>query len=128
MKLVRKENAPVIVDYWGIEHPDVVAKIIATPEDKLNKWLKIECAYFHNDTAQKSLDYLGTFEFIFNQRTIEEAGSIWETYDQIKEDIEIDENGDIVLLNTNVPNWILGQPWVRDFEGKLFSENWVIVS
>jgi hypothetical protein len=129
MKLIRKEGVPVVTDIFGIEHPDIVIKITALPEDKLLKWLKIECAYFHNDVATQNLEMLGysNFSFMFNSNTWEENGIVWETYTQVKQDISIDDNGNIILLNEDVPNWILNQPWVLDFEGKKFSENWKIV-
>jgi hypothetical protein len=122
MKLIRKEDAPVIIDQWGIEHPDITIKIVGTPEDKLRGWLRIECAYFHNDNSLRSLEQFGfdSFSFLFNDRSWSEDDLDWETYTQIKQDIEIDSNGNIVLMNQDVPNWILNQPWVLDFEGKKF--------
>jgi hypothetical protein len=130
MKLTRKLNAPIVKDTFGIEHPEIVIKIIALPEDKLSKWLIIQCGYFHNNLATKSLELFGynNFEFTFNSNTWEENGMVWETYEQIKQDISIDDNGNIVLLNQNVPNWILNQPWILDFEGKKFSENWEMIN
>jgi hypothetical protein len=129
MKLIRKTTAPLVTDSFNIGHPEITIKIVALPEDKLEKWLRIDCSYFHNNSAAKTLELFGfsSFSFLFNSETKEQDGIVWETYTDIKQDISIDDDGDIVLLNQNVPDWILTQPWILDFEGKKFSENWQLV-
>lgn len=129
MKLVRKQDSPVVKDMFNIEHPEMNIKIVALPEDKLAGWLRIDCSYFHNNSAKRNLDVFGfmSFSFLFNNQTETEGDIVWATYEQVKQDISVDDNGNIILLNQDVPNWILNQPWVLDFEGKKFSENWEIV-
>lgn len=131
MKLIRKTNAPVFIDEYGISHPDLTVTFVAINEDKLNKRLILFCQYFHTPAANKlPIAWLGSFEFRFTNDVsvapTEDAQYGWPTYDLVKQDITINDSGEIVVSDESVYTWILNQPYVLDFEGKLFAENWVI--
>lgn len=127
MKLIRKQTAPIITDIYGIEHPNLCIKHFAVPEDKKSGWLEIHCGYYHNDSAIEPLTNsgvnFGTFVIRFD-KTQREG---WPQYPDVLNDIQIDQNGDLIVLNSNVSNWLLNQTFILDCDGKPFAENWKIV-
>lgn len=130
MKLTRKQNAPIIIDEYGISHPDLTLKIETINEDKLNKRLSFVCQYYHTkDCNYRFLPRIGDVYFLFtNEYTNEGEGLGWPTYTQVKEDVIIDDDGNLIPINQEMAYWILNQTFVRDFEGKIFGENWEITT
>jgi hypothetical protein len=135
MKLIRKQNAPIVIDKYGIEHSNLTISFYATPEDKLNKWLEIHCAYYHTQAADKSqLPDFGKFVMKFDDNKVNsiiEDGQLvklgWPNYDELKLSIKVDDNGQLEVIADDVLYWILNQEFIKDFEGKVFSENWEII-
>lgn len=130
MKLIRKQTAPIVKDIYGIEHPDLTITYFSLPEDKLNKWLEINCNYYHTrECNYSSLPIFSTFSMKFNTSSTPptEYSLGWPSYDELKTQMEINDQGQIVILNPAVYIWILNQPFVLDFEGKIFAENWEII-
>jgi hypothetical protein len=129
MKLVRKNNTPVIVDEYGIQHPNLTLGIVRISEDKLNKKLLFVCSYYHTRTCQYKPLYIPEVTFNFsNEYTNENPGNNgYPTYTEVKQDIEIDDDGNLIPLNEDMGEWILNQPFILDLEGKKFIDNWEII-
>lgn len=133
MKLIRKPNAPIIVDRYGIAHPNVCIKFFACPEDKKAGWMEIHCGYFHNDLAVEPMteQFVGFSNFVmrFDQNGIPSTPTElgWPDYPGIKSDIAIGDDGEIIPLVDTVGPWILNQGFVRDCNGLRFSDHWEIV-
>lgn len=132
MRFIRKQTAPIVKDVFGIEHPEITIKITSVPEDRKNHTLNIYCSYYHNSETTQNLEIFGFGNFVFNFNNTynippSPSSLGYPTYSQVRQDIDIDNDGNIVLINPNVPNWILNQNYVLDFEGKTFGENWEIV-
>lgn len=130
MKLIRKSTSPIVKDTYGIEHPYLTITYYSLPEDKLNKWLEIHCAYYHTRGCEyNSLSEYRNFVMKFDNNSIPKTDNNpgWPSYDELKTQMEINEQGQIVILNPDVYMWILNQNYVLDFEGKIFAENWEII-
>jgi hypothetical protein len=135
MKLIRKQNAPVVVDKYGVAHPELTITFYALPEDKLNKWLEIHCAYYHTqDSSKEQLTDFGRFVMQFNADSVppvienDELVKLgWPNYTDLKQSIEVNEDGTLNIIADDVLYWILNQDFAKDFEGKVFSENWIII-
>lgn len=130
MKIIRKAASPVVVDQYGIEHPKLTVTYISLPEDKLNKWLDLQCVYYHTQECNyQPLPQFSSFTFKFNSNSIPKTSTNlgWPTYDELKTQIEIDSNGQLIILDPSVYTWILNQNYILDFEGKVFAENWEII-
>lgn len=129
MKLIRKINSSVFRDEYGVSHPDLTLAITSINEDKLNKRLRFNCKYFHERSCLSlPLPHLGEVIFDFsNDYTNPTPGNNgWPTYTEVKEDVTIDDDGNLIPLNEDMGEWILNQPFVLDMEGKSFKDNWVI--
>jgi hypothetical protein len=141
MYLKRKQNAPIVKDSFGVEHPDLIIGFYAVIEDKLNKWLDIRCGYYHslaafNNNRNKQIKdndaNIYDFQMLFNNKdfvlpNLSQNEFGMPTYSVLKQDIEIDNDGNIIPLNEEVSLWILHQGFFLDFEGKRFNENWEVV-
>lgn len=131
MKLIRKQTAPIIIDQYGIQYPNLTLKISSINEDKLNKKISFICYYFYTKECQfEYLFRLGDAVFEFSNNYVNENSSNygWPTYNEIKQDIMIDDDGNLIPLNNDVPDWILNQRYILDLEGKIFNENWEITN
>jgi hypothetical protein len=130
MKIIRKSTSSIVTDQYGIEHPELTITYISLPEDKLNKWLEINCIYYHTQECDYiPLSQFSSFTFKFNSNSIPRTSYSlgWPTYDELKTQIEINDNGQLIILNPDVYTWILNQNYILDFEGKVFAENWEII-
>ena len=125
MKLIRKKSAPLVIDNYGIAHLNLTIGYFAIPEDKLNKWLEIHCAYYHTESCDKApLQEFSTFVIKFNS----ESSNGWPTYANVKSKITIEDDGQLTISDSSIEDWLLNQTVILDFEGKVFSENWEIVN
>lgn len=131
MKLIRKQNAPIVIDEYGVAHPELTLKIVGINEDKLNKKIVFICKYFHTvDCNFNYLSRMGDAIFEFSNTYVNTAvGSLgWPTYTQVKEDVEIDEDGNLIPLNNDMADWLINQRFVLDCEGKPFGDNWELTN
>ena len=123
MILKRKSTAPIVLDVFGIEHPELCILPFSVLEDKKLRTLEIGCGYYHAPNSPRPLMIremdIAPFAFRFKENTADMP-----TYTQVMNDIKIEDNGDITILNTGVVDWILNQRFVLDFEGKVFADNW----
>jgi hypothetical protein len=136
MILKRKDKAPLMTDVFGVQHPHIVAAVIDVRGSKKNKFLTIECGYFHSLAAKEmGFQHLGgvTFSFNFNMgreenHELDSKGNVvrlgWPNYDTIMQDITTDEEGELVFLNEKAEYWFLNQDYIPDIEGNKFGENW----
>ena len=124
MKLIRKQTAPIITDIYGVTHPELCIKHFAAPEDKKSGWLEIYCGYYHKDSSVEPLASSGVGFGTFVIRFDKSQREGWPQYPDVLNDIQIDQNGDLIVLNSNVSNWLLNQTFILDCDGKPFAENW----
>lgn len=130
MKLIRKNTSAIYKDKYGVEHPNLTLSIKTINEDKLNKKLKFTCYYYHtNECDYEPLMYLDEVVFNFSNQYVNDGiGNYgWPTYSEVKEDIEIDENGNLIPLNQDMGNWILNQSFITDINDKKFIEDWLLI-
>lgn len=142
MILKRKPSAPIIKDSFGIEHDNIIIGFFALPEDKLNKWIEIRCGYFHdvdiyqtrkdkflNDVDTNLINFTIRFDessipALYENNQLIKLG--YPDYDSLKQSIDINPDGSINVIANDVLYWILNQEFIKDFEGKVFNENWEI--
>lgn len=134
--LKRKSTAPIFNDNTGCDRPDMVLALLAPVEDKRNKMLELNLAYYHskqayldgktfipempNITMRFTKDY--KVEPVYEGETLLKLG--WPKYAEVLMDCHVDDNGDLVADSQEVLYWLLNQEFALDFEGKKFSENW----
>jgi hypothetical protein len=135
--LKRKTDAPIYTDSTGCEQPNMVIALLAPIEDKRNKVLELNIAYFHSLQAYyDGRDFLPKMPNIcmrFKEdysvpAKYDDDGNLlelgWSKYSDVKKTITISEDGELVITDDSVKYWFLNQTFAFDFEGKLFADNW----
>lgn len=142
MILKRKSTAPIVVDSFGVSHPNLIVGFYALPEDKLNKWIEIRCGYFHSTSIYSSRKdkfltdsdaNLVGFTMRFDEiliPSVHDNGVLVKlghpNYETLRQSIQVAENGTLTVLADDVIYWILNQEFYKDHEGKVFVENWEV--
>lgn len=138
--LKRKTDAPIFTDSTGCEQKTMVLALLAPIEDKRNKVLELNIAYFHslqayydgrdflpkmpNICMRFTEDYSVAPKYDENYNVIELG---YPNYSAVKQDLSISEDGELIITDDKVKYWFLNQTFAFDFEGNKFALNWVFV-